>query len=99
MQRVSDVCSDELNFTHRAAFGEIGAGDKHGSLKQLAEDTVQHLQRCFPEVFREPTYPVDRGEELNRVFEHRIELANPELPPPKRKLYPLDDAEMKELRS
>jgi hypothetical protein len=40
MQRVSDVCSDEINFTHRAAFGEIGEGDKHGSLKQLAEDTV-----------------------------------------------------------
>jgi hypothetical protein len=27
MQKVSDVVSEELNFTHRAAFGELGAGD------------------------------------------------------------------------
>jgi hypothetical protein len=99
LQKVSDVVSDELNFTHRAAFGELGAGDQHGGLKQLADDTVKHLQRCFPEVFKEPVYPVDRGEELNRIFEHRISLTDPDLPPPRRKLYPLDDDEMKELRS
>ena len=44
-------------------------------------------------------YPVDRGDELNRLFEHKIELADPSLPPPKRKLYPLDDLELAELRS
>jgi hypothetical protein len=49
-------------------------------------------------VFREPTYPVDRGD-LNEFFEHRIELADPNKAPPKRKLYPLDDAKIQELRS
>ena len=44
-------------------------------------------------------YPVDRGDELNRLFEHKIELSDPSLPPPKRKLYPLDDLELAELRS
>jgi hypothetical protein len=44
-------------------------------------------------------YPVDRGEELNRLFEHKIQLSDPDLPPPRRKLYPLDDDELKELRS
>jgi hypothetical protein len=59
---------------------------------------MEHLKRIYPEVFREPTYPVDRGN-LNKFFEHRIDLVDPEKPPPKRKLYPLDDAELKELRT
>ena len=88
-----------MNFTHRAAFGEIGEGDKHGNLQSLADSTLERLQACFPEVFKEPVYPVDRGEELNRVFEHKIELSDPTLPPPKRKLYPLDDLELAELRA
>ena len=33
------------------------------------------------------------------LFEHKIDLADPSLPPPKRKLYPLDDNELVELRA
>jgi hypothetical protein len=98
VKRVENDGVGALNFTHRAAFGEVGLGDSHGELKQLAADTVAHLQRCFPEVFKEPKYPVDRGPELNRFFEHKIDLVDPDLPPPRRKLYPLDDIELKELK-
>jgi hypothetical protein len=102
LNKIDDLDAENcqnLNFTHRSSHGEIGSGDQHGDLKQLAIDTLAHLQRCFPHVFSEPTYPVDRGEKLNRLFEHHITLADPTKPPPKRKLYPLDEGEMQELRS
>ncbi len=87
-----------LNFTHRAAFGDIGEGDVHGSFDDLAKSTLVDLKARFPAVFEEPKYPVDRGEELNRLFEHKIDLVDPTLPPPRKKLYPLDDQELEELR-
>ena len=41
---------------------------------------------------------MDRGPDLNKIFEHKIELVDPKAQPPTRKLYPLDDLELEELR-
>ena len=92
------MCLD-LNFTHRSAYGTQGEGDQHGNLKELSEETMKQLQAQFPRCFAEPSYPVDRGPELNKYFEHGIDLVDESAPPPKRKLYPLDDAELAELKS
>lgn len=86
-----------LNFTHRSAFGSYGKGDVHGDFEALAKETVEYLGKTYPSVFEPPTYPVDRGE-LNDLFQHKIDLVDPHAPPPKRKLYPLDDLELQELR-
>ena len=47
-------------------------------------------------MFAEPTYPVDRSAE--RVFEHTIPLKDESAAPPKRRLYPLDQEELVELK-
>ena len=36
--------------------------------------------------------------DLNKIFEHSIKLADENKPPPKRKLYPLDQDELQELK-
>ncbi len=56
------------------------------------------MKNTFPEVFSEPKFPVDRGEELNKLFEFHIDLKDPSAPPPCKKLYPLDHDELAELR-
>jgi hypothetical protein len=38
--KIEDLDEINLNFTHRASFGDIGAGDKHGDMKKLADDTI-----------------------------------------------------------
>jgi hypothetical protein len=53
------------------------------------------LKRDFVSVFEEPVYPVKRD---GYVFEHKIPLLDESLPPPKRRLYPLDSVELEELK-
>ena len=57
---------------------------------------LSELKNTHAKVFSEPTYPVRCG---NKIFQHKIELADPSLPPPKRKLYPLDNVELEELKN
>ena len=52
------------------------------------------LKNKFGSVFIEPTYPVSREQHS----QHRITLADPSFPPPKRRLYPLSENELKELK-
>jgi hypothetical protein len=35
---------------------------------------------------------------LDKIFQHQIKLADETKPPPKRKLYPLDNTELEELK-
>lgn len=58
----------ELNFTHRSSYGTQGEGDLHGEYENLAQDTLETLKNCFPEVFKEPQYPVKRGNDLDQIF-------------------------------
>ena len=46
-------------------------------------------------MFEEPKYPITRKQN----FEHTIKLKDPNAQPPKRRLYPLDELELKELKA
>ena len=55
------------------------------------------LKSKYPEVFADPVYPVSRvGCDTN--IEHEIRLVDESAPPPKRKIYPLDNVELEELK-
>ncbi len=96
----AESCNDQhLNFMHRTAHGNAGDDDEASSGKyaQLAVQQLAQLKKKYPEVFAEPTYPVDRhGCPVN--IEHEIKLADPGAAPPKRKIYPLDNVELEELK-
>ena len=81
-------------FTHRHAFGSTG-GDKPAS-EELAADYLQDLKNQFPQVFAEPKFPIVRDNSVH--FEHRIRLKDEAAPPPRRKIYPLDQEELAELK-
>ncbi len=49
-------------------------------------------------MFAEPTFPIDRAG-TGVDFEHEIRLKDESADPPKRKLYPLDNVELAELKS
>ncbi len=55
---------------------------------------MSELKREYSAVFAEPTFPIARPDHMR----HKIELADPTAPPPKRRLYPLSDAELAELK-
>ena len=55
------------------------------------------LKKKYAQVFSEPTYPVDRSD-CPQQFEHAIPLVDENAQPPKRKLYPLDNRELAELK-
>jgi hypothetical protein len=87
------------NFTHRTAHG--GDGDKEGVSGQYTELAAQQLAALkskYPEVFVEPKYPVNRSSCPNNI-EHEIRLKDEQAPPPKRRIYPLDNAELEELKT
>ena len=97
LESLVDDSAQQLHFTHRTAHG--GDGDNaaaHGTLAALAESELKRLKCDYSTVFAEPTYPVDRSGE--RVFEHNIPLKDENAPPPKRRLYPLDQEELQELK-
>ena len=48
-------------------------------------------------MFSEPTFPIDRSA-VGIEFEHEIRLKDETADPPKRKLYPLDNVELEELK-
>ncbi len=56
---------------------------------------LKELETKYTHVFEEPTYPVKRPDQ----FKHKIRLIDEQKPPPKRKLYPLDETELKELKT
>ena len=55
---------------------------------------MKMLKATFGSVFEEPTYPVSRAPHQ----QHDIKLVDPSAPPPKRRLYPLSEAELTELK-
>lgn len=52
------------------------------------------LKKEFGSVFTEPTFPIKRPQHM----QHKIELVDPTAPPPKRRLYPLSESELIELK-
>lgn len=54
------------------------------------------LQTKFAPVFKEPTFPINRAHPER--FEHRIRLKDEAAQPPRRKIYPLDQKELEELK-
>ena len=89
--------SQQLHFTHRTAHGGDGEhAAAHGPMQQLATRELANLKRKYPVVFSEPSYPVDRSG--STVFEHSIPLKDENAPAPKRRLYPLDQVELTELK-
>ena len=54
------------------------------------------LQTKFAPVFKEPTFPINRAHPER--FEHRIRLKDEAAQPPRRKIYPLDQTELEELK-
>ena len=53
----------ELHYTHRAAHGSETIGIKMVESEQLLDS----LERDFPEVFAEPTYPIVKGHDPFRI--------------------------------
>lgn len=63
----------------------------------MAADFLKELKSEFSSVFEEPVYPVQReGKAID--FNHYIKLKDPSKDPPKRRLYPLDEIELAELK-
>ena len=54
--------------------------------------------RKYPEVFSEPNYPVNR-EGCQANIKHEIRLLDEKAEPPKRRIYPLDNNELEELKT
>ena len=59
-----------------------------------SEQLLDELEVWYPQVFKEPTYSIIE----NRV-PFTIPLVDSMIPPPKRKLHPLNEPELEELRS
>ena len=53
----------ELHYTHWAAYGSETIGIKMVDSEQLLDS----LERDFPEVFAEPTYPIVKGRDPFRI--------------------------------
>ena len=47
-------------------------------------------------MFADPKFPIKR--ENPHLYEHRIRLKDESAPPPRRKIYPLDEVELAELK-
>ena len=89
---------EQLNFTHRATLGGGDDADAvSGGMDDLAKAQLDHLKQKYSSVFSEPPYPVDRSK-CPEQFQHHIPLKDESAPPPKRKLYPLDQTELEELK-
>lgn len=58
---------------------------------------LDELQRTYPAVFQEPAFPIQRPNP--KMYEHKIRLKDEDAPPPRRKIYPLDQKELEELKS
>ena len=59
-----------------------------------SEQLLDELEVRYPQVFKEPTYPI-----VDNRVPFTIPLVDSMIPPPKRKLYPLSEPELEELRS
>ena len=79
-----------MHFTHHVAHGDTT--DKVVNVK--SEQLLDELEVRYPQVFKEPTYPIIE----NRVL-FIIPLVDSMIPLPKRKLYPLSKPELGELWS
>ena len=56
---------------------------------------VEELKVTYPTVFSEPVFPVPRSIDQ----QHRIDLVPGNNEPPRKKLYPLDQEELTELKA
>ena len=78
-----------LNFTHHVAHG----GDKVAEVNQHSEQMLDELEKEYPDVFSEPTYP---------IWEHRqpfkIPLIDTSKQPAHCCLYPLSSEELTALK-
>ena len=79
-----------MYFTHRVAHGDTTDKVVNVKSKQLLDE----LEVRYPQVFKEPTYPIVE----NRVL-FTIPLVDSMIPPPKCKLYPLSKPELEEFQS
>ena len=79
-----------MHFTHHAAHGDTT--DKVVNVK--SEQLLDELEVWYPQVFKEPTYPI-----VENCVLFTIPLVDSTIPPPKRKLYPLSKLELEELQS
>ena len=52
VQKISDTI--DLNFVHRVAHG----GEKMADVNPLSETVLDKLEKQYPAVFSEPTYPI-----------------------------------------
>ena len=80
----------KLHYIHRAAHGSETIGIKSAASERL----LDNLEREFPQVFAEPVYPINKG---RNPF--RIKLVNKVVQPKCRKLYPVSELELQELRT
>ena len=88
-----------LNYIHRSAHGGDGDADgETGTYKDIAKQEIESLKTKYPSVFSEPTYPVDRSN-CPQQFQYELPLKDENLDPPKRKIYPLDNTELEELKN
>ena len=84
-------------FTHCHTIGASSyTGDNEIIDKQGADKLLAALKRQYPQVFGEPTFLIQQPVEQH--FEHHIQLNNPSIPPPRYKIYPLDQTEQAELK-
>ena len=79
-----------MYFIHCAAHGDTT--DKVVNVK--SEQLLDELEVRYPQVFKEPTYPI-----IENSVPFTIPLVDSMILPPKRKLYPLSKPELEELRS
>ncbi len=56
---------------------------------------LEELKTCYPTVFSEPQFPVERPVDM----QHHIDHVDGKVDPPCKKLYPLDQEELTELKS
>lgn len=84
------MAAGELNYIHRAAHGSESIGIK----TEASERLLDELEVEFPAVFAEPKYPILKGRDP-----FRIRLTDESVQPARRKIYPLSELELQELRS
>ena len=90
VEPVDAKLAGELHYIHRAAHGSEMIGIKSAASKRLLDD----IECEFPQVFAEPVYPIHKGRDP-----FRIKLVDEAVQPKRRKLSPLSELELQELRT
>ena len=80
----------DLHYIYRAAHGSETIGIKSAASERL----LDNLEHKFPQELMEPVYPINKGHDP-----FRIKLVDEAVQPKRRKLYPLSELELQELRT